>query len=148
MEVCQVASHLETTASSHRIYLGDYDGDTLEVFWDPILVSHFKNADPVYAHEPDEVQAALSKNPESVRQFMQRTSSSSDDVKLVEMQQYLLGSLRNVSRVGTYSNWWMTSAYKVGYAHPDTIFLAYMCVRPTCISARSEIRGPQVHQHP
>ena len=114
--------------SSHCTHVGDYDGDTLEVFWDPILVSHFKNADPVYAHEPEEVKAALSKNPESVNQFLRRTSSSEDHIKLLEMQQYLLGSLRNVSRVGTYSNWWMASAFKNGYSHPDTIFLAYMYV--------------------
>ena len=125
-------------ASSHSTHPGDFDGDTLEVFWDPILVSHFENADPVYAHEPEEVQAALSKNPESVKQFLGRTSSSSDDIKLVETQQYLLGCLRNVSRVGAYSNWWMASAFKHGYSHPDTIFLAYMYVRVNSIPTRSD----------
>ncbi|KZT73517.1 hypothetical protein DAEQUDRAFT_721575 [Daedalea quercina L-15889] len=105
---------------------GDYDGDTLEVFWDPSIVSHFDNADPKFAQEPEEVQAALRKNPETVKRFLRRTSSCSGDIKLAETQKYLLGALRNVSRVGIYSGLWLATAYKNGYSHPDTIFLAYM----------------------
>ncbi|KAH9838676.1 RNA dependent RNA polymerase-domain-containing protein [Rhodofomes roseus] len=105
---------------------GDYDGDTLEVFWDPSVVSSFTNANPKYAQEPKQVKAVLSRNPETVPQFLERTSGCSKADKLAEMQKYLLGSLQNVSRVGTYSNWWLASVYKNGYSHPDTIFLAYM----------------------
>ncbi|KAH9828578.1 uncharacterized protein C8Q71DRAFT_891776 [Rhodofomes roseus] len=72
------------------------------------------------------IKAVLSRNPETVPQFVDRTSCCSKADKLAEMQKYLLGSLQNVSRVGTYSNWWLASVYKNGYSHPDTIFLAYM----------------------
>ncbi|CCM02288.1 uncharacterized protein FIBRA_04376 [Fibroporia radiculosa] len=105
---------------------GDYDGDTVEVYWDPRLIENFRNANPNFAKEPPEVQASLVKNSETVAEFLERTASLRNGELLHEYQKFLLGSLLNTSRVGTYSTWWEASIYKNGYSHKTTIFLAYM----------------------
>lgn len=100
----------------------------MEVFWDPAMVTAFKEPDPrLYAKEPPEVEKCLEKNTETVAEFLARVASSaSEESTIFAFQDYLLGALRCRSDVSTYSVWWEKSAYAKGYAHPDTIFLAYV----------------------
>lgn len=110
---------------------GDYDGDTMEVFWDPALVGAFKEPDPrVFAVEPPEVQQCLKKNTETVSAFLARVPPSApEEYRISALQDYLLAALRGSAYVSTYSIWWEKSTYSLGYQHKDTIFLAYMCVK-------------------
>ncbi|KAI0674419.1 RNA dependent RNA polymerase-domain-containing protein [Trametes maxima] len=107
---------------------GDYDGDTMEVFWEPGIVGSFQEPDPhVFANEPPEVQQSLLKNTESVSSFLTRVPAHSPEAyQISSLQDYLLGALSGRSYVSTYSIWWEKSTYKLGYAHPTTVFLAYM----------------------
>ncbi|KAI0646416.1 RNA dependent RNA polymerase-domain-containing protein [Trametes meyenii] len=107
---------------------GDYDGDTMEVFWDPQLVEPFQQPDPhVYANEPSEVQRALIKNTETVSAFLSRVPQDApEEYQIFALQGYLLGALKGHSFVSTYSIWWEKSTYEKGYRHKDTVFLAYM----------------------
>ncbi|KAH9852493.1 RNA dependent RNA polymerase-domain-containing protein [Lenzites betulinus] len=110
---------------------GDYDGDTMEVFWDPDLVRYFKEPDPrKFAVEPPRVQECLVKNTETVASFLSRVPTSDAgegmEYKISAMQDYLLGALKGSAYVSTYSIWWEKSTYKLGYSHDETIFLAYM----------------------
>ncbi|KAI0746913.1 RNA dependent RNA polymerase-domain-containing protein [Daedaleopsis nitida] len=107
---------------------GDYDGDTMEVFWDPTIVKHFQSPDPErFAKEPPDVQNCLLKNAETVKDFNSSVSQDTTEYfKIYSLQKYLLGALQDRSLVGQYSTWWENSTYHNGYRHPDTIFLAYM----------------------
>ncbi|TBU26167.1 RNA dependent RNA polymerase-domain-containing protein [Dichomitus squalens] len=107
---------------------GDYDGDTMEVFWDPDIVNAFHIPDPrVFAVEPPMVRACLQKNTAMVTEYLsQIPSTASEEFKIYSLQKYLLGALQDKSLVGQYSTWWENSTYANGYNHRDTIFLAYM----------------------
>ncbi|KAF9812816.1 hypothetical protein IEO21_05963 [Rhodonia placenta] len=106
---------------------GDYDGDTMEAFWNPALVEGFRNAETKFLNEPKNVEKCLVKNTETVAQFLSRNPLSTDkDIMQPEIQKYLLGSLRDSSMVGTYSTWWENAIYRYGYQHNRTVFLAYM----------------------
>ncbi len=107
---------------------GDYDGDTMEVFWDPKIVQDFKSPDPrKFAVEPPKVKASLLKNSQTVQEYLDRLpADATDDFKIYSIQRYLLGALQDKSLVGQYSTWWENSTYHNGYDHPETIFLAYM----------------------
>ncbi|KAI8969425.1 RNA dependent RNA polymerase-domain-containing protein [Trametes punicea] len=107
---------------------GDYDGDTMQVFWDPNIVSSFIEPDPEYfANEPPEVQRCLIKDTTAVSAFLASIPpSASQEAKIFAVQHYLLGALHAGSHVSLYSSWWEKSTYVQGYSHPETIFLAYM----------------------
>ncbi|KAI9063519.1 hypothetical protein FKP32DRAFT_1571651 [Trametes sanguinea] len=107
---------------------GDYDGDIMQVFWDPRIVDSFKEPDPtLFAVEPPEVQQCLVKDATTVSAFLAAIPPSApEEYKVYTMQHYLLGALRSSSHVSLYSTWWEKSTYKQGYCHPETIFLAYM----------------------
>ncbi|KAI0635289.1 RNA dependent RNA polymerase-domain-containing protein [Trametes polyzona] len=107
---------------------GDYDGDTMEVFWDPALVNAFVPPDPrKFAVEPPQVQKCLIENTESVAAFLARVPPDApEDYRISTMQSYLLGALKGGAYVSTYSIWWEKSTYMNGYSHDETVFLAYM----------------------
>ncbi|KAG2159731.1 RNA dependent RNA polymerase-domain-containing protein [Suillus bovinus] len=84
---------------------GDYDGDKAIAIWQPSIVSHFKNADLKYSHPPDDLSENFHKN---------------------TLRSFLLGGLRDISSVGKYSNLHDVAVYTLGYAHKETIRLAYM----------------------
>ncbi|OBZ77597.1 hypothetical protein A0H81_02409 [Grifola frondosa] len=89
---------------------GDYDGDTMEI-----------------RRGASERQHSLVKNTETVAEFLTRVPESAPaETQMYELQKYLLGALQDTSIVGTYSTWWENTIYKLGYAHEQTIFLAYM----------------------
>lgn len=129
--IVSTEDHFHNGKSLHRHLAsmtggGDFDGDTLEVFWDPTIVSEFKNADPSFAQEPLDVQSVLVQQRETVDEFVQRTTALREERLTWEYQKYLLAALNNSRRVGMYSTWWEASIYEKGYDHPETIFLAYM----------------------
>ncbi|KAH9916727.1 RNA dependent RNA polymerase-domain-containing protein [Epithele typhae] len=108
---------------------GDYDGDTLEVFWDPVIVQNFKVPDPrKFGVVPPEVHSSLFKNTMSAGDFLDKTASvaPNGDKYIQDLQRHLLASLKARPLTGMYSSWWENSAYMNGYDHPTTIFLAYM----------------------
>ncbi|OSD08147.1 hypothetical protein PYCCODRAFT_1430316 [Trametes coccinea BRFM310] len=107
---------------------GDYDGDTMQVFWDPRIVDSFKEPDPtLFATEPPAVQQCLVKDATLVSTFLAAIPPSApEEYKICALQHYLLGALRGSAHVSLYSSWWEKSTYKQGYDHPETIFLAYM----------------------
>lgn len=121
--------HIDNHRASNSI-TGDYDGDTMEVFWDPDIVQSFRPRDPrVFAVEPSRVKECLEKNTDTVSEFLRQVPPAAEETfKIYSVQRYLLGALQDKSLVGQYSNWWENSSYHNGYDHPDTIFLAYMCV--------------------
>ncbi|KAI0737583.1 RNA dependent RNA polymerase-domain-containing protein, partial [Daedaleopsis nitida] len=127
---------------------GDYDGDTMEVFWDPTIVKDFVVPDPrVFGKEPPKVQASLLKNAETVGDFIARLpAESTDEFEIYSLQRYLLGALQDKSLVGLYSTWWENSTYHNGYDHPDTVFLAYMFCAILDGSKTGVTVKPEVHR--
>ncbi|KAJ6515806.1 RNA dependent RNA polymerase-domain-containing protein [Mycena sanguinolenta] len=105
---------------------GDLDGDKGLIVWQPELVDPFVNADLKYSEEPPKVVDSFSPKNETVAEFLGRTESLTDEQQLQEMQNYLLSAIRAQGVVGKYSNWHLNSVYTLGYAHPQTIRLAYM----------------------
>ena len=99
----------------------------MQVFWDPRIVSSFREPDPeVSATEPPTVKACLVKDSTLVSAFLDATRSVPEEYKVFTLQEYLLGALRGDFHVSTYSTWWEKSTYTQGYSHPETVFLAYM----------------------
>lgn len=99
----------------------------MQVFWDPLIVSSFREPDPeVSATEPPTVKACLVKDSTLVSAFLDATRSVPEEYKVFMLQEYLLGALRGDFHVSTYSTWWEKSTYTQGYSHPETVFLAYM----------------------
>lgn len=95
-------------------------------FWNKDLLSGFKSADPSLADTPQSVMNSLDETYVKVSQFLEMTSTVSEENKISLMQDYLLGSLKNPAMVGKYSTWWENSIYSNGYFHPDTVRLAYL----------------------
>lgn len=106
---------------------GDYDGDRVEVFWHPGLVSQFRPADPKFATPPVTVEQCLRKNTESVQTFRQRVPETAPyHIQVQEIQRVLLTPLTGASLVGQYSSYWEVAVYMDGYDSPEAIRLAYL----------------------
>lgn len=105
---------------------GDYDGDKGLITNQPELVIPFINAPLHFSEPPSNMQKYFVRENEAVPAFLERTSVLSDDAKIHERQQYLLGAIRDTSVVGKYSNFHEAAIYTLGYTHPETIRLAYM----------------------
>jgi RNA-dependent RNA polymerase len=106
--------------------LGDYDGDKAIAVWQPSIVSHFNNADLKYSHPPDNLFENFHKNTLRVDDFLEQHQGSQLDDLIPRLQSFLLGGLRDISSVGKYSNLHDVAVYTLGYAHNETIRLAYM----------------------
>ncbi|KAG2369444.1 RNA dependent RNA polymerase-domain-containing protein [Suillus spraguei] len=105
---------------------GDYDGDKAIAVWQPSIVSHFNNADLKYSHPPDNLFENFHKNTLRVDDFLEQHQGSNLDDLIPQLQSFLLGGLRDISSVGKYSNLHDVAVYTLGYAHKETIRLAYM----------------------
>src|ERR1700733_4428629 len=92
------------------------------------VVDRFTNADLKYSVEPPELAACFSRSNEKVDVFHTREQSKSPVSKIHDIQQVLLGNLRDTSIVGKYSNFHDNAIYSLGYSHPETILLAYKSV--------------------
>ena len=97
----------------------------MSAYWQPELLEGFKPADKSFATEPESLSKCIRRENESVEAFLSRTRLQ-PAARISDMQTYLLGNLNNVSLVGRYSNFWENSVYVNGYAHPETIRLAYL----------------------
>ncbi|KAJ7268673.1 RNA dependent RNA polymerase-domain-containing protein [Mycena haematopus] len=112
---------------------GDYDGDTAIVMWDQEIVGSFVNAPEKYSVEPQGIHSCFTP-------------------KAAELQQYLLGSLRDPSAVGQYSGYHENSIIKHGYDNHRTIKLAYQFCKildspKTGFNLRPETRTADAKQH-
>ncbi|KAH9482728.1 putative RNA-dependent RNA polymerase SHL2 [Psilocybe cubensis] len=105
---------------------GDYDGDKGTFIYQPELVEPFKNASLRYSEPPKNINKYFVAENMEVTTFQEQTSGLDDTEKIRRFQEYLLGSVRNMSVVGKYSTFHDISTYTQGYSHPDTIRLAYM----------------------
>ena len=61
-------------------------------------------------------------------EFLDRHRENNVDDLIPQLQSFLLGGLRDISSVGKYSNFHDMAIYTLGYAHEETIRLAYMYV--------------------
>ncbi len=70
---------------------GDYDGNTMEVFWDPKIVEHFCTPDlHEFAVEPPRVKECLLKSAKTIKDFRAQLPEPSDDYLVYSLQKYLL----------------------------------------------------------
>ncbi|KIK70157.1 hypothetical protein GYMLUDRAFT_34630 [Collybiopsis luxurians FD-317 M1] len=105
---------------------GDYDGDRGMVIWDPDFVEPFINADEKYSKAPARIDQCFSIDKLTVGQFHSQIRAGRMEVTPEsELQEYLLGALRDPSAVGEYSRFHENAIYKFGYGHWRTINLAY-----------------------
>ncbi|KAI0053138.1 hypothetical protein FA95DRAFT_934567 [Auriscalpium vulgare] len=105
---------------------GDYDGDRVEVIWDPAIVAAFKNADVKYATPPADLDADFEFKNETVAEFLACAADMSEVERTRKLQQVLMEPLREPFLVGAYSSMHDNAIYRMGYDHKETIRLAYM----------------------
>ncbi|PPQ99097.1 hypothetical protein CVT24_009364 [Panaeolus cyanescens] len=104
---------------------GDYDGDTVIVFWHKLMVESFRNADDKYSHEPPIVETCFTRDMETGTRFLERLKSfQSEESRIHAYQDHLLSPLQSTHSVGKYSTWHDNAIYKLGYGHPETQELA------------------------
>lgn len=110
---------------------GDYDGDKGLIIYDPLLVGPFINAPLKFSNPPFDIGDNFvgKGNRKSVTELLTGYPSPPNGIEFVhELQNYLLGNLRDTSVVGKYSNMHENAIYTLGYRSPETIRLAYMYV--------------------
>ncbi|TFY59667.1 hypothetical protein EVG20_g7698 [Dentipellis fragilis] len=105
---------------------GDYDGDKVEVIWDPDIVSTFTNADLKLSELPPDFMESFKRENKSVESVLQDISGMSIAECVREFQSYLMGSMRDSPVVGTYSGLHDNAMYAHGYNDPRTVRLAHM----------------------
>lgn len=64
-------------------------------------------------------------NETRVAKFIADNTLKSPEVKAMELQKYLLGSLHDVSAMGQYSTYHDNAIVKQGYDNPHMVKLAY-----------------------
>jgi hypothetical protein len=69
-----------------RSFSGDYDGDKGVVFYDPDIVTPFKNADERYSYEPEGLADNFSRNTEKVVDVLERIQGDSPTSQIRELQ--------------------------------------------------------------
>ena len=79
----------------------------------------------------------------TVADYLEKHKDQHDIHDAVDLQDYLLASLKDVSLVGQYSNWHDTAVYKYGYEHDEAWRLAYMWVYPMIIFGTHTSLHPQ-----
>ncbi|TFK39284.1 RNA dependent RNA polymerase-domain-containing protein [Crucibulum laeve] len=117
------------TVKGHRRLLdflggGDYDGDKAYIIWAYAIVELFRNADEKYSLEPPGLDFGFERDTETGTQFLERAKSLEPIPRILAMQDYLLGGLRDTSMVGKYSKLHDNAIYMLGYGHPRTVKLA------------------------
>jgi hypothetical protein len=90
----------EFCARSPASYLGggDYDGDTVQVFWDPALVEPFQNAPDEYAMVPDGfVSENFEREVLKVSEFLMalEVAGADEETRIANQQRYLLGAIED-----------------------------------------------------
>ncbi|WWC87943.1 uncharacterized protein L201_002843 [Kwoniella dendrophila CBS 6074] len=106
---------------------GDYDGDTLSLFWDESLVKPFKNAEDHYAETPEDFEEEnFDKEVLKGVDFLASIEGLEEDEKIRELQNWLLSAVMGDELTGTYSDLHGNAVYTFGYDHPEAIRLARM----------------------
>ena len=73
---------------------GDYDGDTVQIIWEPSLVDSFRNADPAYADTPEDfIEENFEKELVTVREVLEKTEDLASEAGIGAMQRFLLGGI-------------------------------------------------------
>ncbi|WRT65728.1 uncharacterized protein IL334_002676 [Kwoniella shivajii] len=106
---------------------GDYDGDTLQLFWDKDIVEHFRNPEDMYAETPDDFEKEnFDKEIMKGTEFLNKIECLDEESSTREMQGWLLGAMMGDELTGKYSDLHGNAVYTLGYSHPETIRLARM----------------------
>ncbi|WVQ64983.1 uncharacterized protein L199_003153 [Kwoniella botswanensis] len=106
---------------------GDYDGDTLTLFWNQEMVQPFKNAEDHFAETPETfVEDNFDKSVTKGTEFLESIEGLSEDEKIARMQEWLIGGVTGDELTGIYSGLHENAVYTLGYSHPETIRLARM----------------------
>lgn len=80
---------------------GDYDGDTVQVIWEPEIVEPFRNASDKLAEQPEWfVKENFEKETVKVHEVLEKVEGEDEEVRIREMQKFLLGGLDGESLVG------------------------------------------------
>jgi len=108
-------------------FIGDYDGDKAIAIWQPAIVSAFKNAPLQYSSPPKDLLDNFKKETSHVSEIVAKHGSHPASMES-QIQSFLLGGLHDQSLIGKYSNFHDIAIYTLGYRHPETTRLAYMCV--------------------
>ncbi|TFY73397.1 hypothetical protein EWM64_g10615, partial [Hericium alpestre] len=108
---------------------GDYDGDKVEVIWQPEIVQNFTNADLELSKPPTNLMRSFRVENETVTDFLQRMAQPMDSTEAERMrgfQSVLMAPLRDPAVVGIYSGLHDNAMYSLGYNNPETVRLGYM----------------------
>ncbi|KAI0315577.1 RNA dependent RNA polymerase-domain-containing protein [Amylostereum chailletii] len=106
---------------------GDYDGDKVDVIWQPEIVEKFTNSDRKYADPPVDLRKSFKEENKQVVDFMKDVPGTAPSLeRTTALQRFLLVPLRNIQAVGTYSAMHDNAMYRLGYSHPETLRLAWM----------------------
>lgn len=80
---------------------GDYDGDTVQLFWDKELVEPFRNADVGIADMPAGFENDyFDKEVVSGWEFLRQMGGRSEETRIANYQQFLLGALMDDKATG------------------------------------------------
>ena len=81
---------------------GDYDGDTVQLFWDPKLVEPFNNADETIAALPEDFeQENFVKDVVFGVDFLRSLKDADDETIVANYQGFLLGAVLDDKLTGT-----------------------------------------------
>ncbi|WVW80195.1 hypothetical protein I302_102172 [Kwoniella bestiolae CBS 10118] len=106
---------------------GDYDGDTLTLFWNTELVQHFRNAEDHFAETPPNFEEQnFHKSVTKGTEFLDGIEGLSANEKIRELQSWLIDGVKGDELTGIYSGLHENAVYTLGYDHPETIRLARM----------------------
>ncbi|OCF31654.1 hypothetical protein I316_06659 [Kwoniella heveanensis BCC8398] len=125
--VLSAHSHLCHRSPASYLGGGDYDGDTVQLFWDKELVANFTNAPDHFAETPVDFEMEnFDKEIVQGTTFLDDIRDDTEDVRIAKIQRWLLSAVKGEELVGKYSDWHGNATYKFGYDHPKTIRLARM----------------------
>ncbi|VDC03109.1 unnamed protein product [Peniophora sp. CBMAI 1063] len=104
---------------------GDYDGDKVDVIWDPSIVQPFCNAPIELADAPaDFEEKNFLRENEKVSEFLERVGPDPKDI-VRGLQDAQMKSISEAP-IGIYSSAHDNAAFVLGYDHPETLRLGRM----------------------
>jgi RNA-dependent RNA polymerase len=109
---------------SLNTFIGDYDGDTALIIWEPEVVRHYQQPDDKFSLEPVNIKKHFTSAALTVSNML-KWPFESIEKRTTMLQRSLLGFLQDPSLLGTYAGYHINSMYLAGYDHPTTIELAY-----------------------
>ena len=141
-----IIAHIPT----HALFLGDYDGDKVEVFWNEDIVKSFIPPDQSSALDPPDLSDSFTQSTVTVSEFLSQTAGMPEIEQIHAIQKHLLSSLDSDGHLlGLYNELWLMSMYHNGYGHKETQELAYKSANPIfSIPVSAEKLVKQVHHDP